>query len=118
MQHKIRSKTNFVLKVISEYEPGISKMEARMVSTNDIVATVGFRFEGTTTIKWVVRRSLVFGIEWEVEVSKKDLNNVHLKQAIRDEIQCDWWLRNWAGNRIRFERAEREDAYLQRRSAY
>lgn len=114
MQHQIRSKTNFVLQAISKYEADISKTESTVISTNDIVATVGFRYQGTLEVKWVVRRSLVFGREWEVRVKKKDLHNAQLKYAIRDEIQCDWWLKNWARNRIEFEKAEREEAKSQR----
>ncbi len=118
MQHLIRSKMNFVLKVISEYEPAMRKREAGVVSTNDIVATVGFRYNGTKEVRWVVRRSLICGIEWEVEVSKKEINNTHLRYAIRDEIQCDWWLRNWVNNKIRFELAERGEARLRGQSSY
>ncbi len=114
MQHQIRSKTNFVLQAISKHEADISKTESSVISTNDIVATVGFRYEGTKEVKWVVRRSLVFGREWEVRVPKKKFSHGNLRYAIRDEIQCDWWLKNWANNRIEFEKAEREEARCHR----
>ena len=113
MQHQIRSKTNFVIQALAKYEAGICKTESTVISTNDIVDTIGFRYERTHEVKWLVRKSLLFDNQWEVRVKRKDLNNTHLKYAIRDEIQCDWWLKNWANNRILFEKAEREEAYLQ-----
>lgn len=117
MQHQIRSKTNFVLEVISQYEKDIIKTESSIVSTNDIVATVGLRYNGTASVKWVVRRSLLFGKEWMVQVWKDDISNYHLKYAIRDEIQCDWWLKNWVRNKIQFEIAEREEAMCRQQLA-
>jgi hypothetical protein len=99
---------NLALEWIKQHSGKIEHLEKlHGIATDDKVVTLAILYKGTKSPKSVLRKSLLFDTVWEVEVS------IHNCELIKQELCCNWFLKNWRKNINAFLEAEKEDWSLQ-----